>query len=138
MNISESGSLVGQLLLVLYAAPITVVMWTLFKRSQKSGWFALIPFYNLYVMGEIAGKKNLGLVSALSLFALFLLLSSNLLVDYVVLYIALITILALYLALFMSFVKAYDKSNRKWLIVPFVPMIGLFFLKNTKNSNSSK
>lgn len=47
------------LLCLLIAIPIIVLyiigLWKLFKKAGKKGWEALIPFYNTYVLIEIAG-----------------------------------------------------------------------------------
>ena len=34
-----------------------VSLWKIFKKAGKPGWTALIPFYNYYVMCEIAEKQ---------------------------------------------------------------------------------
>lgn len=43
------------LLVIAYLVFYTVCLWKLFKKAGKNGWEALIPFYNTYVLVEIAG-----------------------------------------------------------------------------------
>jgi len=58
------GGLAGGLLVVaffilLISLAVLVVyiigLWKLFKKAGKNGWEAIIPFYNIYVLIEIAG-----------------------------------------------------------------------------------
>lgn len=35
-----------------------IVMWKVFTKAGKKGWYSLIPFLNTYTMGEIAGIKG--------------------------------------------------------------------------------
>ena len=32
---------------------VLVCMWIIFRKANKPGWAAIVPFYNLYVMFEI-------------------------------------------------------------------------------------
>lgn len=43
------------LLIMAYLVFYIVCLWKLFKKAGKNGWEALIPFYNTYVLVEIAG-----------------------------------------------------------------------------------
>ncbi|MCA9318642.1 signal peptidase I [Candidatus Saccharibacteria bacterium] len=47
------------LVLLLVVVPGIIVMWKLFQRAGKPGWAAIVPFYNTYVMTEIA-KLSVG------------------------------------------------------------------------------
>ena len=44
-------------LLVFYAL-IVVANWKIFTKAGKPGWASIIPFYNLYVLFEIAGMNG--------------------------------------------------------------------------------
>jgi hypothetical protein len=47
------------LLIIVYVAVIVVViagMWKAFEKAGKPGWGVLIPFYNIILLLEIAGK----------------------------------------------------------------------------------
>jgi len=49
------------LLFVLYLAVVVfeiMAMWKTFAKARQPGWACLIPFYNLYVMTQIAGKPG--------------------------------------------------------------------------------
>lgn len=37
---------------------IIVAFWIIFQRAGQAGWKSLIPFYNMYVLMEIAGKPG--------------------------------------------------------------------------------
>ena len=43
------------LLIMAYLVFYIVCLWKLFKKAGKNGWESLIPFYNTYVLVEIAG-----------------------------------------------------------------------------------
>jgi Family of unknown function (DUF5684) len=46
---------------IIYLALIVfmiVTMWKIFTKAGKPGWACLIPFYNAFVMLEIAGKPG--------------------------------------------------------------------------------
>lgn len=45
------------LLVVAYYIFYLVSLWKLFKKAGKNGWEAIIPFYNTYILVEIAGLK---------------------------------------------------------------------------------
>lgn len=36
-----------------------VAVWKVFEKAGKPGWAAIVPFYNYFVMTEIAGKEIL-------------------------------------------------------------------------------
>lgn len=43
-----------------------IVMWKVFAKAGKKGWYALIPFLNTYTMAEICGIKGwMGIVAPL-------------------------------------------------------------------------
>lgn len=44
-------------LLVFYALMV-VANWKIFTKAGKPGWASIIPFYNLYVLFEIAGMNG--------------------------------------------------------------------------------
>ncbi len=35
-----------------------VALWKVFAKAGQPGWAALVPFYNLYVMTQVAGKPG--------------------------------------------------------------------------------
>jgi cellulose synthase/poly-beta-1,6-N-acetylglucosamine synthase-like glycosyltransferase len=48
----------GLICMAVFAALLIIPligMWKLFEKAGKPGWAAIIPFYNLYVLTEIAG-----------------------------------------------------------------------------------
>lgn len=59
LKIITSASIVFVLFLLViiigYLALYITSMWKLFKKAGKKGWEAIIPYYNTYVLIEIAG-----------------------------------------------------------------------------------
>lgn len=53
------GSIILLLVIGLIAIAVVVLyvigLWKLFKKAGKNGWEAIVPFYNTYVLVEIAG-----------------------------------------------------------------------------------
>ena len=86
-------------LLVLYAL-IVVANWKIFTKAGKPGWASIIPFYNLYVLFEIAGMNGW----------LFLLLCLP------------IVNIVMMIMLYINLAKAFGKGTGF--------MIGLIFLPN--------
>ena len=59
-GIWESLAMFLMIFLVIFLAVyivFIVAQWKLFKKAGKGGWEAIVPFYNNYVMVEIAGLK---------------------------------------------------------------------------------
>ncbi len=34
-------------------------LWHMFEKAGEDGWRCIVPFYNVYIMGEICGKEKL-------------------------------------------------------------------------------
>ena len=49
------GSLLCFAIVLAFALIPLIGMWKLFERAGKPGWAAIVPFYNAYVLTEIAG-----------------------------------------------------------------------------------
>jgi hypothetical protein len=57
---TQAGAGMG-LFMIVYLALIVfliVTMWKIFTKAGKPGWASLIPFYNIFVMLDIAGKPG--------------------------------------------------------------------------------
>jgi uncharacterized membrane protein YhaH (DUF805 family) len=70
--------LIGGLLYVVVMVVVIAGMWKVFVKAGKPGWACLVPFYNLWVLVEIAGKPALWFVLCLIPFVnliIFILLS---------------------------------------------------------------
>ncbi len=111
-----AGFLVGIVLilaLIAVAVLCIVAMWKLFIKAGKPGWASIVPFYNTYVMVELAGRPAWW-------FAVIIL------VPLVGTVFSLIVII--------DFVKAYGKDTvfgvLSWFF-PFVTFPMLAFDKNT-------
>jgi hypothetical protein len=102
----EASAAIGMICLVifiLFVIPSLIVMWKLYKKAGKPGWAAIVPFYNSFVMADIA-KLGIGWAIA----AIF--------VPFVSLYV-------LY-----KFAQQYDRGLGFWLLVIFLPIVGLFLV----------
>jgi hypothetical protein len=61
--VSPSGSLIAffSIFFLLYIGVIALMivsMWKIFVKANQPGWAAIVPFYNYYVMVEIAKKPT--------------------------------------------------------------------------------
>lgn len=106
--------LVFMLAMIAVAILLIVAMWKLFQKAGKPGWAAIVPFYNTYVMLEIARRP-------VWWFAVILL------VPIVGTVLSLIAV--------VDFVKAYGKSTGYGILSLFFPFITfpiMAFDKNTR------
>jgi hypothetical protein len=55
---TAAPSPVVSLLQLAYTVAMIVGMWKMFVKAGKPGWAAIVPFYNAYVMLQIAGKPG--------------------------------------------------------------------------------
>ena len=46
-------SIVPTIISLVLCVLVLVCMWIIFRKANKPGWAAIVPFYNLYVMFEI-------------------------------------------------------------------------------------
>jgi hypothetical protein len=57
-----AGAAAGLGMMVLYFGLVILMiigMWKVFEKAGKPGWAAIVPFYNTFVLTEIAGKPVL-------------------------------------------------------------------------------
>lgn len=47
------------LVIALISIPTIVGMWKVFTKAGQPGWAAIIPFYNVWVMNQVARKEPL-------------------------------------------------------------------------------
>jgi hypothetical protein len=75
----NGGALGGLVLLVELALVVVVVagLWQTFAKAGKPGWAAIVPFYNIIVMLEIAGRPLWWII-------LFLIPCVNVVVSFIV------------------------------------------------------
>jgi hypothetical protein len=56
---AAAAGAVGLIILLVELAILVLIiasLWVIFTKAGKPGWAAIIPFYNAYVLCEIAGK----------------------------------------------------------------------------------
>ena len=49
-----------QIIVIMYLAVIVLTiagMWKTFDKAGQPGWAAIVPFYNMYVLTQVAGKE---------------------------------------------------------------------------------
>jgi hypothetical protein len=63
------GALCGVLcncaIILVVVVPMIAGMWKVFEKAGKPGWAAIIPFYNMFVLTEVARKDILWFVLTL-------------------------------------------------------------------------
>ena len=42
-----------------------VAMWKIFEKAGEAGWKSIVPFYNIYVLCQIAGRNGLWMLGFL-------------------------------------------------------------------------
>jgi len=53
-------------IILIYCIVVLTAWWKMFEKAGIEGWKALIPFYNMWILAEIAGRPGwLGLVMVL-------------------------------------------------------------------------
>ena len=63
----DSGSALGALcglvcncgIFLVIVVPTIAGMWKVFEKAGKPGWAAIIPFYNMFILNEVARKEIL-------------------------------------------------------------------------------
>lgn len=53
---------IGAIIYLAIAVLYIVALWKIYTKAGKSGWAAIIPFYNLYVLLKIVGKPGWWLI----------------------------------------------------------------------------
>lgn len=65
------SSIIAPVIVLLMIVLIIAGMWKVFQKAGESGWKALIPFYNIYIMFRISGHSGWWLAALfLPLFAI--------------------------------------------------------------------
>jgi hypothetical protein len=64
MNDTPSAAFGGTTLIIFLGITLVIIagMWKVFAKAGKPGWACLVPFYNIYVMLQIAGKPGWWLI----------------------------------------------------------------------------
>lgn len=50
---------------IVFVVPTIAGMWKIFEKAGKPGWASLIPFYNMFVLNEVARKDIIWFVLTL-------------------------------------------------------------------------
>jgi hypothetical protein len=59
------GLLCNCMVLFVFVVPAVIGLWKTFEKAGKPGWAAIIPFYNGYVLTEVARKEILWFILTL-------------------------------------------------------------------------
>lgn len=51
---ASAGMLIYSLIMLVIAVIAIIALWKIFDKAGKPGWGAIIPFYNLYLLYDIA------------------------------------------------------------------------------------
>ncbi len=57
-----AGAIVGLIIYLAIIVAIIASIWKVFVKAGQPGWAAIVPFYNIYVMTQIAGRPAWWLV----------------------------------------------------------------------------
>lgn len=112
------GLFTGIFLLVIIPLVIfyIVCLWKTFEKAGVEGWKAIIPFYNAWVLAEIAGKPGWwGIVGVAGVIP-------------VIGWIASIAALVLYVIIAIELSKKFGKDSIFSLLLIFLPVIGFAIL----------
>lgn len=102
-NANSNGVSAGPTLLFLaLGVLILAAMWQVFVKAKRPGWFALIPFYNLYALLKMVGRPGWW-------FILFFIPFVNIVVSLVVHY---------------DLARTFGKGIGYTLLLVFLPFIG--------------
>lgn len=94
--------LVVTLIALVVAVIMIISMWKIFTKAGEDGWKSLIPFYNGWILAELAGKPGWwGLVSLVSIIGFIPVLG----------WIADIAVIVVYVMIYLSLAKAFNKST---------------------------
>jgi len=52
------GAAIGVILYLAFIVLMIVSMWKVYQKAGREGWESIVPFYNTWVMAEIAGKPG--------------------------------------------------------------------------------
>lgn len=117
MTDTVTAILIALILILFYSA-----LWMTFKKAGKSGWHALIPFYDGWVLSEIGGKPAWwGLLIFLSPEWLF---SKDITLISAVSFICFI----LYMQICIGVARNFKKSNFFGIILSIIPFVGFVIL----------
>ena len=77
---SGGGGIAVLFLFLIYAAIIVLYiagLWKVFEKAGQKGWFAIIPFLNIYILIKLAGREGWWII-------LFLIPCVNIVVQFIV------------------------------------------------------
>lgn len=112
------GLFTGVFLLVIIPLFIfyIVCLWKVFEKAGVEGWKAIVPFYNSWIMAELAGKPGWwGIVGLAGIIPL-------------VGWIASIAALVLYVIIAIELSKKFGKDPIFSLLLIFLPVVGFAIL----------
>jgi hypothetical protein len=59
---NDGGGAVGLVIQLALLIVVIVSLWKVFEKTGRPGWYAIIPFFNLYHLIKIAGKPGWTLI----------------------------------------------------------------------------
>lgn len=93
--------------------------WKVFEKAGEKGWKVLIPFYNAWIIAEIAGRPGYwGLVSLLGLLAFIPVIG----------WLLSILILVVWVIIALDLAKAFGKSTAFGVLLILFPYICMLIL----------
>ena len=136
--------LLGMPLLIAYVVAFFASWWKIFEKGGEEGWAAIVPFYNAYILGKVAGGVGFGVgflvVVIIQFFGILFGLLAEIITDeemaYNIIYL-LFAIPYLIMRLVCSFKLGgkfgCDVGIRFLLAIPYINMIAFLYLAFSKN-----
>lgn len=125
--------------IIFFAIPAVINNYILFNKARKNKWAALVPIYNVYVLGVIS-KKPLWIVWLYIAFSILPSLINYGLpltwegysIGYYYIMLPFIWLsFGIYIYILISFAKQYKTKNIKdilyWLLYLFLPIVAVFW-----------
>jgi len=110
-----------------YAVPMIVLMWRVFDKAGKPGWTAIVPVYNLVIMGEIGRVDSwIGWTAAGTVVANWLFVGNSL-----SRLLSLVT-LGFGIYLFIKMAQRFNKEASFWVLAVLLPIVAVFMTRDLK------
>lgn len=121
---------------LLVTVAFLAILWQLFTKAGKAGWTSMVPVYGSVVMANIAKKPAvLGWISGIASVVVFVYTTFHLGGDMISLA-SFVLWIVFGLIILNSFIKQYSAGIGRWIVFIFLPLIGVFLVKNVTYKGS--
>ena len=136
------------IIIALFSIPLVVAFfaswWKIFEKGGEEGWVAIVPFYNAYILGKVAGGISFGIgflvVVIIEFFGIIMGLVAMIITDEEVAYDIIYFLFAIPF-LIMRIVLAFKLGGkfgcgvgiRFLLAIPYINLIAFLYIAFSKN-----